>query len=143
MTTPRAVVEDFYRRLDAHGTAALRDVIASNCTFVRPGATFLPGADAFLAWLDAFMVAIPDHHHHLDRWVEQGDRVAYEVTGTGTFTKPLRTPEGEAPPTGRSLNFRAGAISEVRDGKLVYDAFYFDQMELLGQLGLLPEPARR
>lgn len=32
-------------------------------------------------------------------------------------------------------HFTAGAIAEVRDGKLAYDAFYFDQMAILGQLG--------
>jgi ketosteroid isomerase-like protein len=143
MAQPRETVEQFYRRLDADGPAAIRDLIAEDCVFVRPGVTLPPGPDAFMGWLGSFMAALPDHRHRLERWIEEGDRVAYEVIGTGTFTAPLETPDGVVPPTGRSLNFKSGAISEVRDGKLTYDAFYFDQMSVLGQLGVLPEHASR
>lgn len=141
MAQVREVVEEFYRRLDNSGVETLRELIAPDCRFERPGVELPPGPDAFLGWLGAIMAALPDHRHRLERWIEEGGRVGYEVTGTGTFTAPLKTPQGEVAPTGRSLILRAAAISEVKDRKLVYDAFYFDQVSMLTQLGLMPAMA--
>ena len=141
MAQVRDVVEEFYGRLDNSGVEALRELIAPDCRFERPGVELPPGPDAFLGWLGAIMAAMPDHRHRLERWIEEGSRVAYKVTGTGTFTAPMSTPQGEVPPTDRSLTLRAAGISEVRNGKLVYDAFYFDQVSMLTQLGLLPATA--
>ena len=62
--------------------------------------------------------------------MEQGNRVAYEVTVHG---RPADTP-GVKTADATNAHFSAGAFAEIRD-KLAYDAFYFDQMAILGQHG--------
>ena len=52
-------------------------------------------------------------------------------------------PDGEVPPTGRTISFRF-AIAATRDpnGEQAKSVrLYFDQLEFLGQLGVLPEGA--
>lgn len=55
----------------------------------------------------------------------------------GTHTGPLDTPEGELPPTGRSLRLRECDMVTVVDGAAVTHRFYYDQVEFMSQLGLM------
>jgi hypothetical protein len=43
------------------------------------------------------------------------------------------------PPTGKQIRMRSCDIAHVERGLITTHHFYFDQMEFLGQLGLLPE----
>jgi predicted ester cyclase len=56
----------------------------------------------------------------------------------GTHTGVLQTPEGEVPPTGRRVEIRSMVMYEARGDELVSEHLYFDQMELMTQLGLAP-----
>jgi predicted ester cyclase len=58
---------------------------------------------------------------------------------TGTHTGVMRTPAGEVPPTGRRVKFGWMALYEFAGDELASEHLYFDQAELLGQLGLMPE----
>lgn len=61
---------------------------------------------------------------------------------TGTNTKPIRLASGETvPATGRSIRLRSCDVVTVKDGLAVRHHFYYDQAELLSQLGLAPESA--
>jgi len=59
----------------------------------------------------------------------------------GTHTGPLATPQGEVPPTGRTLQLPICLGFEVAAGRITSNHAYYDQMTLAAQLGLLPEPA--
>ncbi len=49
-------------------------------------------------------------------------------------------PDGQSiPPTGKNVRVRGCDAATVEDGLVTSHRFYFDQMELLGQLGLAPE----
>ena len=57
----------------------------------------------------------------------------------GTNTGPLSLPDGSTvPATGKAVRVRGCDIATVADGMIVRHHFYFDQMELLTQLGLAP-----
>jgi hypothetical protein len=58
----------------------------------------------------------------------------------GANTGDLRMPGGESmPATGRQIQVRDCDVVVVEDGLIREHRFYYDQMEFLGQLGLLPE----
>jgi hypothetical protein len=66
-----------------------------------------------------------------------------EGTWTGLNDGPLVMPDGEAPATGRTVSFRF-AIAVTVDEDAAHATglnLYFDQLEFLAQLGLVPEPA--
>jgi hypothetical protein len=51
-------------------------------------------------------------------------------------------PDGtELPPTGKRVEIRGMEYVQVRDGKIVIDNLYYDNVALLAQLGLVPPGA--
>jgi hypothetical protein len=71
-----------------------------------------------------------------------GLTVVSENVLAGTHTGPLRTPQGEVPATGRRVESHGIAVQRVRAGLVESEHLYFDQLDLLAQLGVLPEPAK-
>jgi predicted ester cyclase len=86
-------------------------------------------------------VAVPDARHTLTDAVVDGNRIAFEALWTGHHTGPMALPGGEAPPTGRSVALPFCGIATSRDGRISAMTVYFDQLAMLAQLGLVPEPA--
>jgi steroid delta-isomerase-like uncharacterized protein len=60
----------------------------------------------------------------------------HEFRAIGTHSGTLRGPAGEIPATGRSARVNMCGVYEFDDGKIVSFHLYFDQAELLSQLGL-------
>ena len=60
----------------------------------------------------------------------------HEFRATGTHTGTLRGPAGEIPATGRTTQMNMCGVYEFDEGKITSFHLYFDQAELLGQLGL-------
>ena len=59
---------------------------------------------------------------------------------TGTHKGTLTTPDGQSiPATGKSVRLRTCDVATFKDGRATSHRFYFDQMEVLTQLGLTSE----
>lgn len=86
-----------------------------------------------------FQGAFSDGTLTVNSWVVDGDQAAVEGVFAGTHDGVLQSPNGEVPPTGRSISFRWSASYQAAGGELRYEHLYFDQLDFLGQLGLLPE----
>ncbi len=87
-------------------------------------------------WADGF----PDGRVTIDRTCASGDCACVEMTGRGTHTGTLRSPGGDIPATGRSVELEMCDVFEIRDGKIVSLRSYLDSGAMLAQLGLMPEP---
>jgi predicted ester cyclase len=138
---PRQVGTKFVDAFNAHDEDRIRELNAENVVFEAPGDVHVEGRDAAtdyaMAWLRAFTDARLTVNHELadGTWVVQ--EFAFEGTHDGT----LSSPAGDIPPTNRRLNGRGVQIFKV-DGDVVTDTrLYFDQVQVLTQLGLMPEPA--
>ena len=86
-------------------------------------------------WLNAF----PDVVIERVREFVCDDTVILEGVMRGTHLGPLATPDGTAPPTGRTIVGRYVSIMSFVDGKVVDQKVYFDRLDLMEQLGLLPD----
>jgi steroid delta-isomerase-like uncharacterized protein len=104
-----------------------------------PGAGKVPGKDGFKMFAGPFFKAFPDAKIEIVSQSETGEMIITEGVYTGTHTGPLMSPQGEVPPTGKSIDLHFCDVFRVKDGKAVRHSLYFDNMEFLGQLGLLPE----
>jgi len=103
-----------------------------------PGGSSL-AAEHARGFNESFLPAFPDLHFEVQSVLEEGDRVVMEWVASGTHDGPLMTPNGQTiPPTHRSGEVHGVLITTVRDGKIARERTYLDQLELLGQLGLLP-----
>ena len=72
------------------------------------------------------------------RLLAEGSVVAAEGRFIGTHTGVMRAPAGDVAATGRHVHFRWMSSYEVRGDELASEHLYFDQADLLGQLGLMP-----
>ncbi len=98
--------------------------------------------DLKVKYFDALLEAAPDRASIVDSLFAEGDLVVEEGRYTGTHTGTWRNPGGaEIPPTCKSLDFPFSAIFRVENGKIVSIRLYYDQLEVLTQLGLMPTPA--
>jgi steroid delta-isomerase-like uncharacterized protein len=90
--------------------------------------------DFWALWNGAF----PDNRIGYRTLVVEGRQVAQASTFQGTHTGALLGPEGSAiPPTGRSVTSSYAWFATVENGRVARSEFFYDQMDLMGQLGLL------
>jgi predicted ester cyclase len=132
----RAVID----AIDAHRYDEVPQLVTADFEMRSPDGTFI-GPEQMTAMSRGYHEAFPDGVHTLERVVEVGDTIVSEGYWSGTNTGPLQTPAGTIPATGGTGRISFGGIATVRGGQLATMHVYFDRLEFLVQLGLLPEPA--
>jgi predicted ester cyclase len=83
-----------------------------------------------------FRTSFPDVKVTVHEITFQGDRSFAQWTVEGTNTGP-----GDFPPTGRPIKFDGSSFGRYADGKLVEELVYFDALDMMTQLGLIPDPS--
>jgi ketosteroid isomerase-like protein len=74
---------------------------------------------------------------------ETGEVAIDEGFVVGTNSGPLHLPTGETlPATGKQLRIRSCDVVKVEGGEITSHHLYFDQVEFLAQLGLMPEMSK-
>jgi predicted ester cyclase len=70
--------------------------------------------------------------------IAQGDKVAASWEVRGTQKGSLRTPTGDTlPATNKAIHISGASIYEIRNGMVMREDIYYDQIAFLTQLGLL------
>lgn len=88
----------------------------------------------FKDFLRADAAAFPDNVQTIVTAAVEEDRIGVVATYEGTHQGPL----GPFPATGRRVSFDFAGMFTVRDGKLASFRVTWDNMTIMGQLGLLP-----
>lgn len=121
---------------------AMASLYAEDAVAVTPDTGELRGRTQIVDWMKSFVEAFPDATYESETKYEAGDTAVDEGYVNGTNTGPNRLPTGEtAPATGRRIHLRSCDVATVRDGVAVSHRFYFDQMDMLDQLGLADQHA--
>ncbi len=140
MGEAREVMDRITAAMVANDVEAMRALYAPDAVAATPDEGRLQGADAIADWLAKFAEAFPDADFELTNGFEAGDTAIDEGYLTGTNSGPLPLPDGQTmPATGKRVRIRSCDLATVRGGLVTDHRFYYDQMELLGQLGLAPE----
>jgi predicted ester cyclase len=113
------------------------DPWAADAEMTAPGAQ-VSGRANVIGFIAAFQEAFPDLRLEINQLLTDGPAAAAEGTMTGTHDGVLHTPGGDVAPTGRALALRWAAVYVTEGNTLKSEHLYFDQMDFLGQLGLLP-----
>ena len=129
---PKAV-ERHFAAFEAKDADA--EPVSADAEMVAPGAQ-LRGREQILEWLGGYWEAFPDARLEVVHSLGDGQLTAVEGRLTGTHTGILRTPDGEVPPTGRSVQIRWMGMYETRGDDLVVEHLYFDSAEFLTPLGV-------
>jgi steroid delta-isomerase-like uncharacterized protein len=141
MTEAKDTAAKFVQAFNAHDESAIRALHAPNIKFEAPGGIRLEGSDAVTGYTNMWLKGFPDAKITVRSQVVDGPWVVQEFTLQGTHTAPLNTPMGLIPPTGKRVENRAVSVGRYENGQIVEARLYFDQNEVMSQLGLMPEPA--
>jgi predicted ester cyclase len=135
INTVRTMVELINQRdLDS-----LRTVVAENIvrhSAATPGVV-VSNLDEFIAFLETDIAGVPDSVQTIDIAFGSGDKVAVRAHYRGTHTGPM----GPFAATGKPIDLPFMAILRIENNKVAEIWVEWDNMLILGQLGLLPSPA--
>ena len=137
----RKILERYVELYNAGDLEACMELYADDAVQTMPDGTY-EGRSTIRERLARELQGFPDATYSVDSFVEEGDTFADEWTVVGTHTGPLALPDGaQLPPTGRRVVISGMELVRVRDGKIVVDNLYYDNMAFLAQLGLVPQEA--
>jgi steroid delta-isomerase-like uncharacterized protein len=141
MSANRKLLDRYVEWYNAGDLDAVMDLYAEDAVQLMPDGTF-EGRSAIRERLAQELNGFSDVAHRVESFVEQGDAFADEWTFVGTHTGAVALPDGsQLPPTGKRVEIRGMELVQVRDGRIVIDNLYYDNMAVLAQLGLVPEGA--
>ena len=126
------------KHIDAvNGRDSDADPWGADAEMTAPSAR-VSGRDNVIGFIAVFQEAFPDLRLEIEQLLTDGPAAAAEGTITGTHDGVLHTPNGDVAPTGRAVAFRWAAVYATDGDTLKSEHLFFDQMDFLGQLGLLP-----
>jgi predicted ester cyclase len=138
MASAQEVGARFIDAFNAHDEARIRELNGENVVFEAPGDVRLEGREATTQYAMSWVRAFPDARLTVTNELVAGDWVAQECTFEGTHEGTLSSPTGDVPATHRRLIGRSVQIFKV-EGDVVTDTrLYFDQVQVMTQLGLMP-----
>jgi len=133
----RSLIErniEFWNARDMRAWLAAADL--PRLTVRMPGGPGLTGREAADTMWNTWQQAFPDNR--IETIAIHADALGgvHEFRATGTHSGTLRGPAGEIPATGRTVEMDMCGVYEFDEGKITSFHLYFDQAELLAQLGL-------
>ena len=141
MTDTREIGQRFIDAFNAHDEERIRELNGENAVIEAPGDVKLEGRDATTEYAMAWLRAFPDARITVNNELVANYWVVQEFTFSGTHEGTLMSPAGEIPATHKTLNGRGVQIFRVEGDTVADTRLYFDQVEVMTQLSLMPEPA--
>jgi heme-degrading monooxygenase HmoA/predicted ester cyclase len=105
-------------------------------TMEVPGGLRMTGREAAESMWDTWQLAFPDNRLETIAIFADDRGGVEEAWGVGTHTGILRSPAGDIPPTGKAVRVRICGVYQFEDAKITRYNLYYDQAELISQLGL-------
>ena len=140
MGEARQAIDRMTEAVTNRDLTALAGLYAEDAVADTPDEGEIKGREAIVGYLGRFLDALPDLHWEEAVKHDSGDTAVDEGWVVGTNTGPIVLADGTTvPATGRSLRLRECDIATVSGGLITSHRFYFDQIDLLGQLGLMPD----
>lgn len=143
MNEARRVLEQAIEYWNGGDRDAWATLYADDVFYEAPGGQRISGlADLKEKYYDALLTAAPDRLSRDVALFVDGEYVVEQARYVGTHTGALRNPNGvEVPATGKSFDFPFVGIFQVQNSTICSIHIYYDQLELLSQLGLMPGSA--
>jgi predicted ester cyclase len=104
-----------------------------------PDGVALHGLQGVEKFWEVWQGAFSDNKSTISNIFAAGDRACAELTIESTHNGSLHLADGnQIPATGRHLCLPVAQVHTIRDSKFLISHIYFDQFDLLTQLGLIP-----
>ena len=141
MADVQEVGAKFVEAFNAHDEERIRQLNAENATIEAPGDMRVEGREPTTQYAMAWLRAFPDARLTVHNELVDGDWVVQQFTFEGTHEDTLSSPNGDIPATHNRLQGRAVQLFKVEGDSVTETHLYFDQVQVMTQLGLMPEPA--
>lgn len=141
MGEAREVMDRLTDALTTHpDLKVIAELYAEDAVARTPDEGEIRGRDNIVAYWRQMTEAVPEATFESLHAYEAGDTAIDEGVFSGRNTGPIQLPTGGTlPATQKEVRIRGVDIATVKDGRIVDYRLYFDEMEFLGQLGLLPD----
>ena len=142
MTEVKDTAAHFVAAFNAHDDKALNTLHADHIKFEAPGGFKASTSHEATAYAMNWIKAFPNGKMTVQHEIVSAPWVVQEVVMEGTNTGPLETPNGTIQPTHKKVAGKGVQLLRIENGKIVEAKIYFDMLEQMSQLGLIPTPAR-
>ena len=141
MTESNDTTARFVAAFNAHDERALNELHADDIKFNAPGGFKATNAKDATAYATTWLKAFPDGKMKVRSEITSGPWVVQEILMEGTHTAPLESPTGTIAPTYKKVVGYGVQLLRVENGKIAEARIYFDQLDQMTQLGLMPAPS--
>ncbi len=97
-----------------------------------------PGREGHKYQLALFRSAVPDLHVTTEDIIAEGDKVVTRWTARGTHQGELMG----IPPTGKEVRIKGIDVLRIEEGRMVERWAEYNDLEVMQQLGAVPEPGQ-
>ncbi|HYL08875.1 MAG TPA: ester cyclase [Candidatus Udaeobacter sp.] len=141
MTESKDTTARFVAAFNAHDEKALHELHSADIKFNAPGGFKATNAKDATAYATTWLKAFPDGKMKVRSEITSGPWVVQEILMEGTHTAPLESPTGTIAPTYKKVAGYGVQLLRVENGKIAEARIYFDQLDQMRQLGLIPATA--
>jgi steroid delta-isomerase-like uncharacterized protein len=139
-TTNKEIVRRFYEEVfNQRNVDAIDELVHLEFTNHDPTPVASRDPESMKQFIHTITQAFPDHHHAIEDLIAEGDKVVMRCTLTGTH-QGLFPGFLDMPPTGKSICQRQIHILRVQDSKVAEHWVIRDDLTMMQQLGLIPQP---
>jgi predicted ester cyclase len=139
MADARDTAVRLIQAFNAHDAEALHALCAPNSRLEAPGGVRLQGRGALSGHAVVLFNGFPGARITAQNELVGGPRVMQEFTFEGTHTGLLVGPGGSIPATGKRVVVRGVLVGRYERGLATDVRLYYDQLDVLTQLGLSPQ----
>lgn len=134
MADAAAIALEMLEKVNARDLDGFREALHPDYTYRGADGVEQKGPDVGVGVVETFTTAFPDLKLTLRHQFTDGDVSIVEFRATGTHRAEL---EG-IPATGKSIDVNVIDVITVRDGKVLSEREYYDQLGMMQQLGVIP-----
>lgn len=142
VTDPKILAAKYNQAFNSHDETTIRTLIAPNARFSAPGEVRLEGRDAVIGYINSWLKALPDAKLTVTNEIVSAPWIVQEFTFEGTHKAPLTGPMGTIQATNRKVSGQCVSITRYENDLAVESRLYFDVVQLLTQLGVMPVPSK-
>lgn len=136
----KAIVRRFYEEVfNQRNVNAIDELVQTEFINNDPTPVAARDPESMKQFIKTLTQAFPDHHHAIEDLIAEGDKVVMRCTLTATHRGQF---PGflEMPPTGKAICQRQIHILRVQEGKLAEHWVVRDDLTMMQQLGVIPQP---
>jgi steroid delta-isomerase-like uncharacterized protein len=141
MTEVKDTAAHFVAAFNSHDERALNALHADNIKFEAPGGFKAHTAQEATGYAKNWLKAYPDGKMTVRNEIVSAPWVVQEVVMEGTNSGPFESPTGTVQPTHKKVHSKGIQVLKIENGKITETRIYFDMLETMSQLGLIPTPA--